>query len=139
MRSGCRTVATGSSHMNRVSLPGLSLSAAVVVAALIALFVLESSDGSPAGYVPPPDGNAIVRLGPGGQIGVAGEQASSRGRKGRSGAAQSTALVRLVAAERARASALERERSGRSAPRRSAAQRKAARRRSASQRRSSGL
>src|SRR3954449_6462990 len=99
MRSGCRTAATGSSHVNRVSLPGLSLSAAVVVAALIALFVLKGSDDSPAGYAPPPDGNAIVRLGPAGEIGVAGEQASSRGRKGRRGAAQSSALLGRDAAE----------------------------------------
>src|SRR3954447_15163128 len=135
MRSGRRTAATGSSHLNRVSLPGLSLSAAVVVAALIARAVLETSDDSPAGYSPPPDGNAIVRLSPGGQIGVAGRQASSRARKGRrGGGAQSLALLGLDAVERARAAALARERGGRNAPRRRAARRKAARRRSGSQR-----
>ena len=60
-------------NVNRVFLPGLSLSAAVVVAALIALFVIEGGDDSPTQYDSPSDGNAIVRLGPGAQIGVAGE------------------------------------------------------------------
>src|SRR5215218_7156238 len=48
--------------MSRVSLPGLSLSAVVVVAALLALLVFETGDNTPGQYQSPPESNAIMRL-----------------------------------------------------------------------------
>src|SRR3954454_16376205 len=62
--------------MNRVSLPGLSLAAAVVAAALLALLAPQPGVVSPGRYRAPPDGNAIVRL-QGGQ--GAGGTASGHG------------------------------------------------------------
>src|SRR4051812_20241415 len=85
--------------VNRVSLPGLSLSAAVVLAALIALFVLESGDSSPGAYQAPPEGSAIVRLQPTGRNAVAGRHASSPGPKAlRRAAALSSARARQAVA-----------------------------------------
>ena len=48
--------------MSRVSLPGLSLSAVVVVAALLALLALESGGSAPGQYQSPPESDAIMRL-----------------------------------------------------------------------------
>jgi hypothetical protein len=125
--------------VNRVSLPGLSLSAAVVVAALIALSVLETSDNSPSGYQPQPDGSAIVRLAPGLGGGVPSEQSSKRRPKAAQRAAFASLEFGRLAATQARASALARARHGGSAPRRSAARRHGARRRGSSRRGASGL
>ena len=46
--------------MSRVSLPGLSLSAAVVAAALLALLVLETGGDEPGQYRSLPESDAIM-------------------------------------------------------------------------------
>src|SRR6476620_4393348 len=48
--------------MSRVSLPGLFLSAVVVVAALLALLALEFDGSAPGQYQSPPESDAIMRL-----------------------------------------------------------------------------
>ena len=47
--------------MSRVSLPGLFLSAVVVVAALLALLALEFDGNAPGQYQSPPESDAIMR------------------------------------------------------------------------------
>src|SRR5215210_7243245 len=92
--------------MSRVSLPGLSLSAAVVVAALLALLALESSVSEPGQYQSPAGSDAIMRLSESsGRAEVKGRQASSlaerrraRLRAGRGGGAVPRAIRRARAA-----------------------------------------
>src|SRR5829696_7104104 len=68
-----------STPMSRVSLPGLSLSAAVVVAALLALLALESSVSEPGQYQSRAGGDAIMRLSEAsGRAEVKGREATPR-------------------------------------------------------------
>src|SRR5690348_531870 len=107
-RSGCDERGRWILIVNRVSLPGLSLSAAVVLAALVALLALESGDTSPGEYQSPPEGSAIVHLQPFDRNGVAGRHASSPGPKALlSSAALSSARARQAVAT-ARAAARRR-------------------------------
>jgi hypothetical protein len=49
--------------MRHISLPGLSLAAGVIVAAVLALLVLKGSDGTPPGGPMPPDaGGRVTQL-----------------------------------------------------------------------------
>jgi hypothetical protein len=52
--------------MRHISLPGLSLAACVIVAAVFALLALSGAGGmGPGAPLPPPAGGAAVRLTPG--------------------------------------------------------------------------
>jgi hypothetical protein len=114
--------------MNKVSLPGLSLAAAVVVAAVLALLGWESTGAEPGRTLPPPEGSAVLRL-----QASSGSSASSdrtrtayspRSRRGRLEVKGATATSR---GSRARRSAGPRRATGGSANRRAGGNRPNAR------------
>src|SRR5215217_6316675 len=131
--------------MSRVSLPGLALSAVVVVAALFALLALESGGSSPGQYQSPPESNAIMRLSEA-RGAVKGREVTSEAERRRAAqraaAAARTARAAARRARAARAGARNRGAGSRRVQRRRAQRRSSARartRRGATRRGGSGL
>src|SRR6185503_17555482 len=91
--------------MSRVSLPGLSLSAVVVVAALLALLALEFDGSAPGQYQSPPESDAIMRL--------SEARGAVKGRSDSSAAQRRRALQRRAGTRRAVALAVRRARAAR--------------------------
>jgi hypothetical protein len=101
--------------MSRVSLPGLSLSAVVVVAALLALLALETGGREPGQYQPPPESDAIMRLGEA-RGAVKGREASSEADRRRADQRAASARRAALAAARRTRSADAARADGRSRP-----------------------
>ena len=117
--------------MSRVSLPGLALSAVVVVAALLALLALDSGGSAPGQYESPPETDAIMRL--------SEARGAVKGRQATSEAERRRATQTAAGAQRRARNATRRARAARANGRNAGAQRRVNRagRRGASRRGSS--